>query len=365
MEQTNGNAFAISMISVAEFAPMFVFSFIGGTFADRWRPKHTMIWCDVLSAVSVFAVLLTLVMGTWKAVFFTTIISAILSQFSQPSGMKLIKEHLPAEQMQPVMSIYQTIFTIFMILGPILGTFVYQTFGIMISIAVMGLAFLLSAGVLTVLPPDRENAVEKKGTTLRQEMVAGVRYVLGKKILTLLGLCFIAAGLGGGLVQPLGIFLVTERLGLPVENLQWIMTLSGIGMFLGGVIVMTSAKAIAPQKLLAFGMFISAIGIAVCGLSTTPWLTYLVYFIMGLVMPCIMIGINIMILQNSDSQFIGRVNGILMPLYTGAMVATMSVAGLLKETFSLVAMYEAAGVLYIIGLLFLLPLLNVPKPTLD
>lgn len=361
MEQTNGNALAISMISVAEFAPMFIFSFIGGTFADRWRPKRTMILCDLLSAVSVFAVLITLVFGTWKAVFFTTIISAILSQFSQPSGMKLIKENLPPEHMQAVMSIYQTIFTIFMILGPIVGTFIYQTFGIKISIAVMGLAFIFSAGALTFLPPDRENVVAKIGTTLRQEMVAGIRYVLGKRILTLLGLCFLAAGLGGGLVQPLGIFLVTERLGLPIESLQWLMTLSGIGMFLGGVIVMTYAKAISPQKLLAFGMFISAIGIAACGLSTTPWLTYLVYLMMGLVMPCIMIGINIMILQNSDSQFIGRVNGILMPLYTGAMVVTMSVAGLLKEMFSLVVMYEAAGALYIIGLLFLLPLFHSSK----
>ena len=339
---------------------MFIFSFIGGTFADRWRPKRTMIWCDLLSAVSVFAVLLTLVMGTWKAVFFTTIISAILSQFSQPSGMKLIKDHLPAEQMQAVMSIYQTIFTAFMILGPILGTFVYQRFGIIVSIAVMGLAFIFSAGALTFLPPDREIMKEKTGITLREEMAAGIRYVLGKKILTLLGLCFLAAGLGGGLIQPLGIFLVTERLGLPKESLQWLLTFSGVGMFLGGVIVMTFAKAIAPQKLLAFGMFISAIGIAVCGLSTTPWLTYLVYLIMGLVMPCIMIGINVMILQNSESQFIGRVNGILMPLYTGAMVVTMSVTGLLKEMFSLVVMYEAAGVLYIIGLLFLLPLLHLP-----
>lgn len=365
MERTNGNAFAISMISVAEFAPMFVFSFIGGTFADRWRPKRTMICCDVLSAVSVFAVLFTLVLGTWKAVFFTTIISAILSQFSQPSGMKLIKEHLPAEQMQAVMSIYQTIFTVFVIFGPILGTFVYQKFGIMISIAVMGLAFLLSAGALTFLPPDREIIVDKTGTTLGQEMMAGIRYVLEKKTLTLLGLCFLAAGLGGGLIQPLGIFLVTERLGLPKESLQWLLTFNGIGMFLGGVIVMTSAKAIAPQKLLAFGMFISAIGLAICGFSTTPWLTYLINLMMGLVFPCIMIGINMMILQNSDSQFIGRVNGFLMPLYTGAMVVTMSMAGVLKEIFSLVAMYEAAGVLYIIGLLFLLPLFRLPKTTFE
>ncbi|HBW37818.1 MAG TPA: MFS transporter, partial [Desulfosporosinus sp.] len=361
MEQTNGDAFAVSMIFVAEYGPMFIFSFIGGTFADRWRPKRTMIWCDVLSAVSVFAVLLTLVLGTWKAVFFTTIISAILSQFSMPSGMKLIKEQLPAEQMQPVMSIYQTIFTIFMILGPILGTFVYQKFGIMTSITVMGLAFLFSAGALTFLPPDRVNVVEKVKTTLRQEMIAGIRYVLAKKVLTLLGLCFLAAGLGGGLIQPLGIFLVTEQLGLPKENLQWLMTFNGIGMLVGGIVVMVFAKAIAPQKLLALGMFISAIGIAVCGFSTTPWLTYLVHLLMGLVLPCIMIGINMMILQNTDSQFIGRVNGILMPLYTGAMVVTMSMAGLLKKMFSLLAMYETAGLLYIIGLLFLLPLLPIKQ----
>ncbi|WP_407310239.1 MFS transporter [Desulfosporosinus sp. SB140] len=363
MERTHGNAFAISMISVAEYAPIFIFSFIGGTFADRWRPKRTMISCDVLSAVSVFAVLITLVLGTWKAVFFTTIISAVLSQFSQPSGMKLIKEHLPAEQMQAVMSIYQTIFTAFMIFGPILGTFVFQRFGILVSISVMGLAFLLSAGSLTFLPADRINIQEKTRTTLRQEMAAGVRYVLAKKVLTLLGLCFLAAGLGGGLIQPLGIFLVTERLGLPKESLQWLMTLNGIGMLLGGVVVMTSAKTITPQRLLTFGMFISALGLIVSGFSTIPWLTYLVNLIMGLFFPCIMIGINMMILQNSDSQFIGRVNGILMPMYTGAMVITMSLSGVLKETFSLVAMYEASGVMYIIGLLFLIPLFHMPKST--
>jgi len=359
MERTNGNAFAISMISVAEFAPIFIFSFIGGTFADRWQPKKTMIRCDLLSAVSVFTVLITLVFGTWKAVFFTTIISAILSQFSQPSGMKLIKEHLPAEHIQAVMSIYQTIFTVFMILGPMLGTFIYHKFGIVVSITVMGLAFILSAGCLTFLPPDKVNVVEKTGTTLSQEMAAGIRYVLQKKVLTLLGLCFLAAGLGGGLIQPLGIFLVTERLGLPKENLQWLLTFNGMGMLLGGIATMIFVKSISPQKLLAFGMFISAIGWAVCGFSTTPWITYLVHLMMGSVFPCIMIGINMMIMQNSDSQFIGRVNGILMPLYTGAMVIMMSMAGLLKERFSLVAMYEAAGVFYIIGLLFLVPLFHM------
>ena len=71
MEMTKGDAFAISMISVAEFA-QFYFSFIGGTFADRWKPKKTMIWCETLSSISVFAVLITLMFGTWKIVFCDT-----------------------------------------------------------------------------------------------------------------------------------------------------------------------------------------------------------------------------------------------------------------------------------------------------
>lgn len=362
MEQTNGDPFAVSMISVAEFAPIFIFSFIGGTFADRWSPKKTMVWCDILSAVSVFAVLVTLVFGTWKVVFFATLISAILSQFSQPSGMKLFKMHLAGEQMQAGMSVYQTLFAVFMVLGPIVGTFVFESFGINISIAVTGAAFLLSALALGFLPKDRNVEEENRGTTLLQEMKSGIKYVLKKKELSLLGLCFMAAGLGMGFIQPLSIFLVTEQLGLPKEDLQWLFMVNGIGMIIGGAGVMAFAKAVAPQKLLIFGMLVNAIGLAVMGVSTNLWLTLIAEFFNGLMMPCIQIGINTMILQRTEGAFIGRVNGILSPLFTGSMVLTMSAAGLLKGLFSLTAIFEAAAALFIIGMVFVLPLYNMKGP---
>jgi predicted MFS family arabinose efflux permease len=357
MDETKGDAFAVSMISVAEFAPIFIFSFIGGTFADRWRPKKTMVWCDILSAISVFVVLVTLVFGTWKVVFFVTFISAILSQFSQPSGMKLFKMHLSEMQVQAAMSVYQTVFAIFVVLGPIIGTMVFQSFGINVSIGLTGIFFLFSAGALAFLPKDYklEDAAE---TSLLQEMKSGIQYVLGKKELSLLGLCFMAAGLAIGLIQPLTIFLVTEQLGLPKENLQWLLMVNGIGMILGGAGAMVFAKATPPQRLLVFGMLVNAIGMAVMGLSTNLWVTLIAEFFSGLMMPCIQIGINTLILQKTEEAFIGRVNGILSPLFAGSMVITMSIAGILKEQFSLVTMFEAASVLFIVGLIFILPLYN-------
>lgn len=363
MEMTKGDAFAISMISVAEFAPIFIFSFIGGTFADRWKPKKTMIWCETLSSISVFAVLITLMFGTWKIVFFVTLISAILSQFSQPSGMKLFKQHLSAEQIQLAMSIYQTIFAIFMVLGPILGTFIFHSFGIYISIIITGIAFLLAAAVLLFLPKDRENDNEKKEITLLQEMLDGIKYVKKKKALTLLGLCFMAAGLGIGLIQPLGIFIVTEQLGLSKESLQWLLTVNGAGMIVGGALAMVFAKNVAPQKMLIIGMLGQAIGIGIIGYSTNLWVTLTAQLFSGLALPCIQIGINTLIIQNSDTDFIGRVNGILSPLFTGSMVVTMSIAGSLKEMFSLSMMYEGTALLFIIGLLFILPIYNL-KPVI-
>jgi MFS transporter, DHA3 family, macrolide efflux protein len=364
IEKTHENPVAVSLISVAEFAPIFLFSFIGGTFADRWRPKRTMVWCDFLSAISIFAVLLALIFGSWKVIFFATLVSSVLSQFSQPSGMKLFKLHVKEELIQLGMSMYQTLFAMFMILGPIIGTFVFQHYGITAAIAIMGIAFLLSAAVLFMLPPDREIKADMEQNALMHEMKAGFRYVWNSRVLTLLGGCFAAAGLAMGLTQPMAVFIITEQLGLPKEQLQWLMAAFGIGMILGGGLTMGLSKKIPPQILLSSGLAVSAIGFFMIGFSEQMWLTLTAQFISGVFMPAIQIGINTMILQNTEEAFIGRVNGILNPMFMGAMVITMTGSGWLKKTFSLVTIYEASALLLFIGVLTLVPLFKQPAVVL-
>ncbi|NEW04596.1 MFS transporter [Paenibacillus sp. SYP-B3998] len=359
-DMTNNDPVSVSLISVAEFAPIFIFSFIGGAFADRWRPKLTMVWCDILSAVSVFAVMLTLYYGSWKMIFFATLVSSILSQFSQPSGMKLFKVHVPESQIQLGMSMYQSMMAIFMILGPIMGTFVYFHYGIQIAVAIMGVCFLLSAVVLMYLPSDRkaERAENEPRTHVFTDIGQGFRYVLKNKMLVTLGGCFAVAGLALGLISPLGIYIVTENLGLPKENLQWLMAANGVAMIVGGGLAMGYAKKMSPQAMLTLGMAVSIVTIAVIGTTHLVWLALVTQFISGLVMPAIQIGINTMILGNTEESYVGRVNGILNPLFMGAMVITMSLAGKIKAYFPLEAIYLTSSALFIIGVLIMLPSLK-------
>jgi DHA3 family macrolide efflux protein-like MFS transporter len=358
-EMTHNDAFAVSLISVAEFTPIFIFSFIGGTFADRWRPKRTMVWCDLLSAVSILAVLLAMSYGSWKAVFFATLVSAILSQFSQPAGMKLFKLHVPEHLIQKGMTVYQMLYAVFMIFGPIVGTFVYQSYGIDTAISIMGVAFLLSAASLAFLPRDRQDEGEKQKTRVLEDIKAGFSYVWSDIILRNLGGAFIAVGFGLGLIQPLAIFLITERLGKPVDYLQWFLLANGVAIIIGGILAMSFSSKVSPQKLLAFGMVVNSFALIGMGLSTDYWFTLGLQFIGGLVFPCINIGINTMMMKNTEQAFIGRVNGILNPLFTGSMVVTMMLSGVLKNTISLVPLYVIAGLFFLVGVVILVPLFKL------
>ncbi|WGU95979.1 MFS transporter [Paenibacillus dendritiformis] len=355
-ELTNNNPVYVSLISVAEFSPIFLFALIGGTFADRSRPKRTMVWSDLLSALSVVAVLLALMGGGWTALLIGSFISASLSQFSQPSAMKLYKRHVPVEQLQGVMAMSQTLVAVFTVLGPVIGTFIFIQFGIKASLILTAGLFLGSSLVLASLPRDAEEP--KSGDTggFMKELTAGLRYIGSSPSLRTLCLTFSVVGLASGLTQPLQIFLVIEKLGQEKPFLQWMVMTNGAAMLAGGIAIMGIAKKVKPQLMLMLGLLVTAVCTMGIGASTMIWLTIVSLVISGLVYPCIQGGIQTLILRNTEGAFMGRVSGAIMPVFMGMMVTGMFLSGYLKDMISLLAVYVMSGVLIIAGSILLLPI---------
>ncbi|TDF95060.1 MFS transporter [Paenibacillus piri] len=353
---THNNPQYVSLISVAEFAPIFIFAIIGGTFADRWRPKLTMVWCDILSALSVFAVLAVLMSGSWYALLFGTFISAVLSQFSQPSAMKLFKQHVPGEQLQGVMAMFQSLMAVFMVIGPIMGTFVFQHYGIGYSLVVTGIMFAGSSIVLSFLPRDAVEPADEGSRNFSKELMDGLRYVGASRPLRTLAVAFAASGLGAGLIQPLAIFIVIEKLGQGKPFLQWLLMTNGLAMLIGGAFLIGIAKKMRPYTLLAAGLLVSAVCTIAVGWSTNIGLTLLLQVLSGFFYPWVHTGIQTLILKNTEAAYIGRVGGAVMPVFMGMMVIGMSLAGYLKDALSLFTVYAISGALLIIGALLLVPL---------
>ncbi|WP_201005932.1 MFS transporter [Paenibacillus glycanilyticus] len=353
---TGNDPVYVSLISVAEFAPIFLFALIGGTFADRWRPKRTMAGSDLLSAVSVAGVLLALINGGWIALLIGTFLSASLSQFSQPSAMKLYKRHVPGEQLQGVMAMSQTLVAVFMVLGPVIGTLIFLKLGIQVSLILTAVLFLGSSLILATLPRDASEQHSNLKSSFMSEMTAGIRYVWSNQALRTLCLSFAVVGFASGLTQPLQIFIVVEQLGQAKSFLQWLVMTNGAAMLIGGVAIMGAAKKIPPQRLFVAGLLITAICTTGIGASKMIWLTILLLIISGLVYPAIQGGIQTLIVRNTEMAYMGRVSGAIMPVFMGMMVIGMSLSGYLKGALSLFAVYGLSGLLIMAGVLILLKL---------
>jgi len=349
MEMTNNDTVAVSLLYVAEYAPIFIFSVIGGTFADRWRPKRTMIWCDMLSALSLLAILAALLAGSWQAVFFTTLLSAILSQFSQPSGMKLFKQHVPEAQIQTGMAMYQTLISTFMIIGPVIGTFVFSAYGIHVSLVVVAIAFVLSAVTLLLLPADKPRDSASVQEPFWTELRGGFQYVLQHQVLRLL---FIAFGLGGlavGIIQPLGIFIVVEQLSLDKEYYQWFASTNVVATIAGGLLVVGISRRVSAQKILAIGNLVSAFSVIGIGVSTYLYVSLAMQFIRGFVLPFIQVGINSIVMKTTNEAYVGRVNGTFGPIFMGSMVLMTMLSGWASSFVPLAVIFLISGILFVIA----------------
>ncbi|MFL0375426.1 MFS transporter [Paenibacillus amylolyticus] len=348
MDRTQGSPIAVSLITVLEYAPIFVFSIIGGALADRWNPKRTMILGDILSALSIVMIIGVLSSGYWQILYVATFVSSIVSQFSQPSSLKIVRRNVKGEHLQSAIAITQSGQSLFLILGPIVGTFIYTAMGIQASMYALLTLFLISALLLTLLPKDVTQ--RETNTSLLADIKEGWQYVARSRSLKMLSLVFICIGLSAGLISPLGIFLITERLGLEATSLQFLSGASGLGLLIGGGIAAAVSAKLNQTLTLIVGVLCLAVATMGEVLSSWFWLTLLISFLSSISLAFINVIISTYLVTRIDEHLIGRVNGTITPLFIGTMLLGSSMAGVLMNSTSIFIVYAISVTVMIMGI---------------
>ncbi|GGE77711.1 MFS transporter [Priestia taiwanensis] len=352
MEITNNDPVSVSLLTVAEYAPIFIFSFVGGVFADRWNsPKRTMIWGDILSFASILVIIFLIWNGLWMAVFFATFVSAVVSQFSQPSSAKIFKKHIPEQHVPTAIAISQSMMSLFIIIGPIIGTIIYTQVGMYPSLISLCVLFLLSAIILSFLPKDEKGTVETDATFF-EEMKQGWKYVYRQAVLRNLAITYVFVGLAVGLTQPLEVFLVTNRLGLSKEYVQYLTAVGGIGILVGGIVAAMVSQRLKSKTVLFAGLLFLSVSFVVEVWSTTFWLTATMRFIGGMMTAAIGMITTTLFIKLVDSELVGRVNGTIVPMFMGTMLLGSSLAGILMETISLWGVFILAASIMLVAVIF-------------
>ncbi|TDF91342.1 MFS transporter [Paenibacillus piri] len=351
MDLTGGNPLAVSMLTVVQYAPIFIFSIVGGVLADRWRPKATMIYGELFSFLSILLIMAGIRMGYWQAVFVTGAISSIVSQFSQPSAAIIIKQHVPEKLISTVMAVSQTQKSLFLIGGPALGTVVFNRFGLEASIGSLLILFLLSALCLSFLPKSVHEE-RRDRSSFSSEFTEGFRYLQKNRHLGFFLIIFALVALGEGLLKPVEIFLVRDRLQLPVENVQWLTGSMGLGMLSGGICAGIFVRSISGNKGVIYSLFLLG-GLTMIEVwSIWPWLTGFVRFLMGIAIALVQTFLSSFMLTAVEGAYIGRMNGMISPVFTGSLLIGSSISGMFLNATSLFVVYVTASFIFLIAAFF-------------
>ncbi|HZT59200.1 MAG TPA: MFS transporter [Pyrinomonadaceae bacterium] len=125
------SSFAVGMLGVAEFVPIFLMAFVGGALADAIDRRRMIRLTETAFAAGTALLIINSLLAeprTW-VLFFCAALFAALNGLQRPSLDALVARVVAAEQMPAAMALRSLSGTVGMIAGPALGGLLYGALG--------------------------------------------------------------------------------------------------------------------------------------------------------------------------------------------------------------------------------------------
>lgn len=217
--------------------PYLIFSLPAGALIDRWDRKAVMIRCDIGRALAVASIPAAMAFDvlTVAQIYAVTLIEGSLFVFFNIAEVAALPRVVPAAQLPQAAALNDAGFGIAHIVGPPMGTVLYQAFGRAVPFLADALTYCVSVvSLLRVKTPFRiERAPQRRH--LWGEVAEGLRWLWANPLIRYMAM------LTGGLnvinaATPLVIILLAKGLGASDAQIGVVFSLSGAGGILGSLV---------------------------------------------------------------------------------------------------------------------------------
>jgi MFS family permease len=336
--------FLLGVAHFAQMGPMLALGLLGGVVSDRVDRRsllrNTQIVWTVATGVLALASLLGIM--TIPALLLPLIVIGVCQAFAWPSWSPFIADLVGHEKLRPAIAFNSARFNLTRIIGPALAGFLLARFGAGVCLA------LAAASQITLLV-----ALAAIRTSPRPKVNSGPLFAAAREGIhhawhtpTVREL-IIAAAVMGVLVLPYVVFLPAYAeaiLGVGPEGLGLLFTVVGLGAIAGAGASSTNWVATrtgAAQKVFTA---ITGIALATFALSTSPALSILALFILGLGSIAYLSTSNVTVQLAVPQAVVGRVIGIWVVVNAGTTPVGGVLLGALAERIGLPPTLAAAGI---------------------
>ncbi len=343
----------LTMSALCSMLPQVVVSLWGGVLADRYDRRLLIMLSDGFIALATLALAVVFLLG-WQRLellLAVSVVRSLAAGVQGPAVNAIFPQIVPLDKLTRVQGINQTVNSVLLLAAPAMGGLVLAFFGIVWTMFVDVATAAVAVAVLGRIHVER--VARAGGTSMLEELRAGVVYTWGHALLKRVVVCF---SFSFFLITPAAILtpLMLER---SFDGGVWELTANELvwtaGSLLGGLYV--SAKGGFKDKVLVIASCLVVFGVtfALLGLVSSLELYLLIMGVSGFFLPVIVTAQTVLLQENTEEAMMGRVFSIVQIITASAMPVGIIFFGPLADVVSVESILVVSGVLLVcVGVIY-------------
>lgn len=362
--QLTGSGVGVSLVGLAEALPLLVMAPIAGVFVDRWDRSRTMTSVVLVQAALMLPLLLVRDASGIPIILVVTLLINAASQFFQPAAAAALPAVVGEAAVGEANGLLQISNSVVPIIGPGAAGLLFAAAGPHWLVAVIAAVYLVATLPLLRVPAHHAGGTGKGATSFASEMRDGLAYVRGSRLLLLLTLVAFVAMLGVGGLSVLDVVFVTRALGQPSETVGVLLSATGFGQLVGGILIFALTRRVASRYHLVLGFSVLLSGAFTFFYALAPTLpaAVAILFGAGTIFPSIMVAFTTMIQLSVEDRYRGRVMSLVSTAMSVAILTSLAISGTLADLLGVRNVIGAGGAVLMLAGAISLALIRTTPP---
>lgn len=343
--KASNNIFAVSLLYAVEALSMIIFGQIGGLLADKWERKRSLIILQVSQALLIALIPFAGRGALLYLLFFVFTACTSISHIFQSAISGDVADTARYEKFQALYSSLQSFSTI---IGPVIGAWLFSSFGTTALFVFNALSFLICAatislidskektgaaqGVVEKAPPQEKGSIEATSVeppkkTYIARWKDGYRIALANPDLAAIVFSMPIIMLGVGILNSIFIGISTDLWMFSDRQFGWLMGASGTGGLLGGLLYGSIHSKFSPKIFFYSGLATKSICLLVAAFTTNFFIVFVLFIFNSIGFSIVVSTSRIFFIKNTSPLERGRISGIAGSLASIAMLCGSSLSG--------------------------------------
>jgi MFS family permease len=336
--QLTNSAFWLGLDAFMATAPGFVFTLVGGVFADLIDRRRLLLYTQVVAGIAALALAALIATGSinrWMVLGFSFVTGCCMA-LASPSYLAMTYDLVGREDLTNAIAMNSTQFQLSRVVGPALAGVAFRTLGLAGCFFANGLSFIAVIVALWMVRTEGHTAPAhsvRDRRALWSDLTEGFRYVRNRpRVSALLTLSAVNSLFGAPYFSMVPIY-ARDIFRLGETGLAVMMGTSGAGAFLGALLVAYLGDFRRKGWFVLGGAIVFGVSIMGFALSSTLTLSLIFLFTLGFALVVSVAITNTLLQKLVTDRMRGRVMSMFLLSFMGTMPIGNIIAGAASNEF--------------------------------